>query len=107
LNKWLKIGIPILVAVLVLAIGAGVVLAKEKDISILNGPVASYDNDYSRCRQCTGLQYSNCPCAGNGGGWQGYADNGYCPGPGACYGPGGWSGDNDTSYQPPCHRYWR
>ena len=107
MNKWLKIGVPILVAVLVLVIGAGVVLAKENNISVLNGPTASYDNDYSRCPQCTGLQYPNCPCADSGGGWQGYSNNGYCPGPGACYGPGGWSGDNDASYQPPCHRYWR
>jgi hypothetical protein len=105
-NKWLKIGFPILIAVLVLFIGAGVVLAKEKDISVLNSSAASYDNDYSRCRQCTGLQYANCPCAGNGG-WQGCSNNGYCPGAGACYGSGGWYGDNDANYQPPCHRYWR
>jgi hypothetical protein len=105
-NKWLKIGIPILVAVLLLVTGAGVVLAKEKDISVLNGPAASYDNDYSRCPQCAGPQYSNCPFAGNGG-WQGYSNNGYCPGPGACYGPGGRYGANDANYQPPCHRWGR
>ncbi len=87
MNKWLKIGIPILVAVLVLVIGTGIVLA--------NG------NDYSRCPQYTGSQYLNCPCAGNGG----YSNNGYCPGPGACYGPGGSYGDKDASYQPPCHRF--
>ena len=106
MNNILKIGIPILVAVLILVIGAGLVLAKEKDTSVLAGPTASYDYDYSRCSQCPGPQYANCPCAGNGG-WGGYSNNGYCPGSGARYGSGGWSGDNDASYQPPCHRYWR
>lgn len=67
MNKLLKIGIPILIAVLVLVIGAGLVLAKEKDTSVLTSPTASYDDDYSRCSQCPGLQYANCPCAGNGG----------------------------------------
>ena len=95
MSKLLKIGIPILVAILVLVIGAGLVLAKETDTSILNCPYASYD-----CSQCTGQQYTACPFADNGGG-------GYCTGPAACYGQGGLSGDNDTSYQPPCHRYWR
>jgi hypothetical protein len=89
MKKWLKVGIPILVAVLVLVIGAGVVVAN--------------DNDYSRCPRYAGSQYLNCPCAGSGGGWQG-PNNSYCTGPGACYGLGGRYGDNDAGYQPPCHR---
>lgn len=105
MNKLLKIGIPILIAVLVLVIGAGLVLAKEKDTSVLTSPTASYDEDYSRCPQCTGPQYPNCSCAGNGGSWGGCGSSGYGPGPGAGYGPGGWSGDNGANYQPPCHRY--
>ncbi|MBC8274699.1 MAG: hypothetical protein H8E40_07010 [Chloroflexi bacterium] len=102
MSKLLKIGIPILVAVLVLVIGAGLVLAKEKDTSVLNCPYASYD-----CSQCPGQQYTNCPFAGNDGGWGGCGGGGYCAGPGAVYGPGGLYDDNDASYQSPCHRYWR
>ncbi len=105
MNKLLKIGVPILAAVLVLVIGTGLVLAKEKDTSVLTSPTASYDDDYSRCSQCPGLQYANCPCAGNGGSWGGCGSSGYGPGPGAGYGPGEWSGDNGANYQPPCHRY--
>jgi len=117
MNKLLKIGVPILAAVLVLVIGTGLVLAKEKDTSVLTGPTASYDDDYSGYSQCHGPQYSNCPmggncpmvgnypCAGNGGGWVGCGGSGYCKGPEAGYGPGGWSGDNGANYQPPCHRY--
>ena len=105
MNKLLKIGIPILIAVLVLVIGAGLVLAKEKDTSVLTSPTVSYDDDYSRCSQCPGLQYANCPCAGNGGSGGGCGGSGYGQGPGAGYGPGGWSGDNGANYQPPCHRY--
>lgn len=103
MSKLLKIGIPILVAVLVLVIGAGLVLAKEKDTSALSCPYASYD-----CAQCLGQQYTDCPFAGNGGGCGGCGGcggGGYCAGPGAGYGQGGLSGDNDASYQPPCHRY--
>ena len=107
MNKVLKIGIPILVAVLILVIGAGLVLAKEKGVSVLTGPAALYDGDYSRCSQCPGPQYTNCQCASNGGGLEGYPNKGYCLGSGACYGSGGWSGENDAGYQPPCHRYWR
>ena len=117
MNKLLKIGIPILIAILVLIIGTGLVLAKEKDTSVLTGSRASYDDDYSKCPQCLGWQNPNCPmggncpmvgnypCAGNGGGLAGCGGSGYCKGPGAGYGPGGWSGNNDDNYQPPCHRY--
>ena len=107
MSKLLKIGIPILVAaVLVLVIGAGLVLAKEKDTSVLNCPYASYDDAYSGCSQCPGgLQYANCPCAGNGGGLGGCRSGGYCAGQGAdCYGQCGLTGENDASYQPPCHK---
>ncbi len=69
MNKLLKIGVPILAAVLVLVIGTGLVLAKEKDTSVLTSPTASYDDDYSRCSQCTGPQYPNYSGAGNGGRW--------------------------------------
>ncbi len=106
MSKLLKIGIPILVAVLVLVIGAGLVLAKEKDASVLTGSYASYDEAYSGCSQCPGLQYANCPCAGDGGGLGGCRSGGYCAGQGAgCYGQCGLAGGNDASYQPPCHRY--
>jgi len=111
MNKLLKIGIPILIAILVLIIGTGLVLAKEKDTSVLTGSRASYDDDYSKCPQCLGWQNPNCPmvgnypCAGNGGGLAGCGGSGYCKGPGAGYGPGGWSGNNDDNYQLPCHRY--
>jgi hypothetical protein len=106
MKKLLKIGIPILVAVLVLIIGTGLVLAKN-DAPVLTDSRASYDDDYSRCPQCLGWQNPNCPMAGNAGGWGGCGGSGYCRGPGAGYGPGGWSGDNDANYQPPCHRYGR
>jgi len=95
MKKLLKIGIPILVAVLVLVIGAGLVLAKENDTSVWNCPYASYD-----CSQCPGQQYANCPFAGNGGGGGGCLNSGSCHGSGANYG----FGNNSTSYQPPCHR---
>jgi hypothetical protein len=101
MSKLLKIGIPILVAVLVLVIGAGLVLAKENDSSVLNYPYASYD-----CSQCPCQQYANCPFAGNGG-WEGCGGGGYCAGTGVGCGQRGSCGDNDTSYQPPCHRNWR
>jgi len=105
MNKLLKIGIPILITVLVLIIGTGLVLAKEKDTSVLTGPTASYDDDYSGYSWCHGAQYSNYQGAGNAGSWGGCWNSGYSPGPGASYGPGGWSGDNGANYQPPCHRY--
>ena len=106
MNKLLKIGIPILITMLVLIIGTGLVLAKEKDTSVLTGPTASYDDDYSGYSWCHGAQNSNCPYAGSGGGWGGCGSSGYGLGlgPGASY-PGGWSGDNGANYQPPCHRY--
>jgi len=104
MSKLLKIGIPILVVVFVLGIGAGLVLAK-KDASVLTGTTAAYAADYAGCSQCPGLQYENCPCAGNGGGLGGCRSGGYCAGPGAGYGQSGLPGDNDASYQPPCHRY--
>ncbi len=102
MSKFLKIGIPILVAVVVLVIGTGLVLAKERDISVLNCPYVSYD-----CSQCLGLQYSNCPYVGNGDGLGYCGGGGYCACPGAGYGQGEWSGDNDARYQQPCHRNWR
>jgi hypothetical protein len=84
-NKLLKIGIPILIVLLMLVIvGTGIVLAKERDTSVLTGPAAAYDG------------YPNCRGAGC---WNG----GYCPGPGAGYGPGGCSGGNSGNYQPSCH----
>ena len=101
MKKLLKIGIPILVAVLVLIIGAGLVLAKN-DAPVLTGTSVSYDGGYPGCPQS-----STCPCLGNGGEWEGCGGGGYCKGPGAGYGPGGWAGDNDANYQPPCHRYGR
>ena len=101
MSKLLKIGIPILVAaVLVLVIGAGLVLAKESDTSVLNCPYVSYN-----CSQCPGQQYTDCPFACNGVGSGGCGGGGYCAGPGAGYRQAGLSGDNDASYQPPCHRY--
>ena len=90
MNKLLKIGIPILIVLLMLVIvGTGIVLAKERDTSVLTGPVAAYDG------------YSNCRGAGcwNGG------YSGYCPGPEAGYGPGGCCGGNPGNYQPSCHGY--
>jgi len=102
MSKLLKIGIPILVAVLVLVMGAGLVLAKENGSSVLDCPYASYD-----CSQCPGQQYANCPFAGNGGGWGGCGGGGYCAGPRAGCGQSGLADDNDAGYQPPCHRNWR
>jgi hypothetical protein len=75
MKKVLKFGIPVLVAVMVLIMGSGIVLAKN-DVPGLTGSKASYDGGYWTC-------------------------------PGAYYGPGGRSGDNDANYQPPCHGYWR
>ena len=84
-NKLLKIGIPILIVLLMLVIvGTGIVLAKERDNSVLTGPGAAYDG------------YPNCRGAGCGG---------YCPGPGAGSGPGGCCGGNSGNYQPSCHGY--
>jgi hypothetical protein len=81
----LKIGIPILVVVLMLVIGTGIVLAKQADASVLGGPTVSYDGYRS-------------------GGWGGCWNSGYCLGPGAGYGLGGWSDNNPANY-PPCHGY--
>ncbi|MBM4445910.1 MAG: hypothetical protein FJ023_00975 [Chloroflexi bacterium] len=105
MNKLLKIGVPILIAVLALVIGTGLVLAKENDTPVLTCPAISYDCDYSGCSQCPGLQYSNCPNAGNAGRWGGCGGGGYCRGAGGSYGQRGWSGDSDANYQPPCHRF--
>jgi len=86
-NNLLKIGIPILIVLLMLVIvGTGIVLAKERDNSVLTGPTAAYDG------------YPNCRGAGS---WNG----GYCPGPGAGYGPGGAYGGTSGNYQPSCHGY--
>ena len=95
MKKLLKIGIPILVAVLVLIIGTGVVLANN-DAPVLTGSRASYDDGYSRFPMA-GYGPGGCPMAGYGPGGCPMAGNG----------PGGWSGDNDANYQPPCHRYGR
>lgn len=101
MSKLLKICVPILVAVLVLVIGAGLVMAKENNTSALNCPYSLYD-----CSQCPGQQYTSCPFADNGGGFVGCGSGGYCAGSGAgCYGQGELFGDNDDSYLPPCHRY--
>ena len=81
MKKLLKFGIPILIAVLVLVIGTGLVLAKN-DAPVLTGSRASYDDGSSRCPMA-GYGAGGCPMAG--------------------YGPGGWSGDNDANYQPSCH----
>jgi len=95
MKKLLKIGIPILVVVLVLVIGAGLVLAKENDTSVWNCPYASYD-----CSQCPVQQYANCPFVGNGGEGGDCLNSCSCQGSGASYG----FGNNSTGYQPPCHR---
>jgi len=81
MKKLLKFGIPILIAVLVLTIGTGLVLAKN-DAPVLTGSRASYDDGSWRCPMA-GYGAGGCPMAG--------------------YGPGGWSGDNDANYQPSCH----
>lgn len=90
MNNLLKIGIPILIVLLMLVVvGTGIVLAKERDNSVLTGPAAAYDG------------YSNCRGAGS---WNG----GYCSGQGAGYGPGGCCGGNLGTYQgnyPSCHGY--
>jgi hypothetical protein len=87
MSKIFKIGIPVLIAVLMLVIGTGLVLAKQNDTPVLTGPTASYDGYL-------------------GGTWEGCWNNGYCSGPGVGYGPGSWSRNNPANY-PPCHGYWR
>ena len=108
MNKLLKIGVPILIAVLALVISTGLVLAKEKDTPVLTCPAISYDDEYSGCSQCPGSQYSNCPHAGNGGSSGGCPMMGNGGRSGGCsmmgYGSGGCSGASPANYQPPCHR---
>ncbi len=68
MKKLLKFGISILIAVLVLIIGTGLVLAKN-DAPVLTGSKASYDDGSRRC-----------PMAGYGpGGWSGDNDANYQP----------------------------
>ena len=111
MSKFLKIGVPILVAVLVLIIGTGLVLAKI-DTPVFTAAQTSYDAGYSICpQQCQGPQGCICPqqtdcasnCPGyNGGYYRGCGGGGiscfqgdYCKG--YCGGAGG-----NASYQSRC-----
>jgi hypothetical protein len=83
-DKLLKIGIPIMIVLLMLiVVGTGLLLARERNTSTLTRPTASYAG------------YSNGTLVSCGG---------YCSGQGAAYGPGGLYGGNSGNY-PPCHSY--
>jgi len=92
MRKLLKIGIPILVAVLALGIGAGLVLANGDDTPAVTNKALSYQAGYSWCPQGNG---ANCP--------QGNGVN--CPQAGYCQGYCGGSGD--TANQPYHGGCWR
>jgi hypothetical protein len=79
-----KIGIPIMIVLLMLVVvGTGVLLARERDTSALTLPTALYAG------------YSTGTLVGC---------SGYCSAAGAAYGPGGWYSGNSGNY-PPCHGY--
>lgn len=115
MSKLLKIGVPILVAVLVLIIGTGLVLA-QRDAPVSIGPSASYDADDSWCpQQCQGPQGCICPqpgncvsnCPGYNSGYSSGCGNGAnCPQAGYCRGNCGGSGGVGAGagfdYQPRC-----
>ena len=87
MNKFLKIGVPILVAVLMLIVGTGLVLAKT-DTPVFTGSQASYDAGYSWCpQQCQGPQGCICPqqanCASDCPGYNNGSYSGYCGGGGS------------------------
>ncbi len=110
MNNFLKIGVPILVAVLVLIIGTGLVLAKI-DTPVFTGSQASYDAGYAWCpQQCQGPQGCVCPqqanCAGNCPGFNGGAYLGCgganCSQGGYCGGYCGGAGAANTGYRSGC-----
>ena len=97
-KKWLKIGIPILVAVTVLTVGLGTgyALASGKEIGPFNSQTVAFDPEYN-CPNCPGFQ--NCP----------YLDNWTCPGYNqdkdsgqydGCWGRRGGGFTNNDSNQP-------
>jgi hypothetical protein len=83
-DNLLKIGIPIMIVLLMLVVvGTGLLLARERDTSALTRTTVSYAG------------YSNATWVGCGG---------YCTAVGAAYGPCGWYGGNSGNY-PSCHAY--
>jgi hypothetical protein len=78
-SKLLKIGIPILVALMMLVVvGTGIVFARNQDNQVSTQTVAADTGYYNS-------NWDNCP--------------------GSC-GWGGWNGGNSGNY-PPCYGYWR
>lgn len=79
MDKLVKIGIPVIIILLMLiVVGTGIVLARERDVPVATGS-AAYDTNVAGC------------CS-NGG---------YCPGP--C-GRGASNGDNPSGNYPSCCR---
>ena len=84
MDKLVKIGIPVIIVLLMLiVVGTGIVLAKERDVPVTTGS-AAYDGVRAGC-------------------WN---NGGYCPGPCGRGGAYGNNPDNSTpsSNLPPCCR---
>ena len=79
MDRLVKIGIPVIIILLMLVIvGTGIVLAKERDVPVTTGS-AAYDSSWAGC-------------------WN---NGGYCPGP--C-GRGSSNGYNPSGNSPSCCR---
>jgi hypothetical protein len=100
MSNWLKIGVPLLVALLLIISTVSITLAVTRDNSA-PGALAYYSTSRTaptqygtdaRCQSCP--NYNTCPNAGNG--------TGNCAGSEGC--TGGCVTGTATAQTPPCHK---
>ena len=101
MNKLLKIGLPVLVAMLLLVLGTGVVMAQGKDTPPPTNISVAADGGGSICPQgCQGNCNGVCPYAGNCNGQCGYQGGASRQGSGCAGGCGGYGNRGSQSQ---CH----